>query len=103
MATHYIHEIRTVQPQGPYHLCAFSVGGLIIFEMARQLYALGERVAFVGLLDAYGPDYPKHFPTRNPAAYKMSVHLITLRLYGRKAQVNYLFGRAWHRATLMAS
>jgi thioesterase domain-containing protein len=38
MAAHDIHEIRTVQPQGPYYLCAFSAGGLIILEMARQLH-----------------------------------------------------------------
>ncbi|HUE99712.1 MAG TPA: phosphopantetheine-binding protein [Anaerolineales bacterium] len=37
MAAHYIREIRTVQSYGPYYLCAFSAGGLIIFEMARQL------------------------------------------------------------------
>jgi thioesterase domain-containing protein len=60
MAAHYIREIRAVQPQGPYHLCAFSAGGLIIFEMARQLQAMGEKVAFLGLLDAYGPDYPEY-------------------------------------------
>jgi thioesterase domain-containing protein len=45
MAAHYIREICTVQPQSPYHLCAFSAGGLIIFEMACQLHALSEQVA----------------------------------------------------------
>ncbi|HJQ14980.1 MAG TPA: amino acid adenylation domain-containing protein [Anaerolineales bacterium] len=103
MAAHYIHEIRTVQPHGPYYLCAFSAGGLIIFEMARQLHALGEQVAFVGLLDAYGPDYPEYLPTKNQAAYKASVHLNTLRLHGVKGQVRYLSGRARHRTTLVVS
>jgi thioesterase domain-containing protein/aryl carrier-like protein len=103
MAAHYIHEIRTVQPHGPYHLCAFSAGGLIIFEMARQLRARGEQVDFVGLLDAYGPDYPQYLPTKNRATYKMSVHLNTLRLHGVKGQVNYLSGRARRRTTLILS
>lgn len=103
MAAHYIREIRTVQPQGPYHLCAFSAGGLIIFEMARQLHALGERVAFLGLLDAYGPDYPEHLSTKIQATYKASVHLNTLRLHGVKGQVGYLFRRAQHRTTLILS
>jgi len=103
MAQHYIREIRTVQPHGPYYLCAFSAGGLIIFEMARQLHALGEQVAFVGLLDAYGPDYPEYLPTQNRAAYKASVHMNTLRLHSVKGQVRYLSGRARHRTTLIVS
>ena len=103
MAAHYIREIRTVQPHGPYHLCAFSAGGLIIFEMARQLQSLGEQVAFVGLLDAYGPDYPEHLPSKHLANYKMSVHLNTLRLHGVKGQVNYVFGRVRHRLNLISS
>lgn len=103
MAAHYVREIRVVQPHGPYHLCAFSAGGLIIFEMARQLAVLGERVAFLGLLDAYGPDYPEYLSTKNRASYKASVHLNTLRLHGMKGQVGYLSRRAQHRTTLIVS
>ena len=53
MATHYIQEIKTVQPYGPYFLSGWSLGGLIAFEMAQQLTAQGEKIAFLGLLDAY--------------------------------------------------
>lgn len=98
MAAHYIREICTVQPQGPYHLCAFSAGGLIIFEMARQLREMGEQVAFLGLLDAYGPDYPEYLPTKNVATYKISVHLNTLRLHRMKGQIDYLVGRVRHQS-----
>ncbi len=103
MAAHYIREIRTVQPHGPYHLCAFSAGGLITFEMARQLQALGESVAFVGLLDAYGPDYPEHLPVKNLANYKISVHLNTLRLHSMQGQLKYLSRRFGHRLSLILS
>jgi thioesterase domain-containing protein/acyl carrier protein len=103
MAAHYIREIRIVQPQGPFHLCAFSAGGLIIFEMARQLQAEGEQVAFLGLLDAYGPDYPQHLSTTNLANYKLSVHLNTLRLHGTKGQIGYLLRRVQHRGHLILS
>ena len=34
MASDYIQEIRTIQPTGPYQLCAFSMGGVVAFEMA---------------------------------------------------------------------
>jgi thioesterase domain-containing protein len=52
MAAHYVAEIRTVQPTGPYRLAGWSLGGVIVIEMARQLRAVGERVAPVILLDA---------------------------------------------------
>jgi thioesterase domain-containing protein/acyl carrier protein len=51
MAVHYVREIRSFQPEGPYYLAGHSMGGLIALEMAQQLYRLGQRVAFLGLLD----------------------------------------------------
>ena len=103
MAAHYVREIRTVQPHGPYHLCAFSVGGLIIFEMARQMRVLGEPVAFVGLLDAYGPDYPEYLSLKTLVAHKMSVHLNTRRVHGIKVQVSVVFRRIQDRVGRIAS
>ena len=51
MAAHYVREIRTLQPQGPYAIAGHSSGGLIAFEMAQQLYAAGERVEPLAILD----------------------------------------------------
>jgi amino acid adenylation domain-containing protein len=53
MAAYYLKEIRTIQPQGPYFLGGYSLGGLIAYEMARQLSAKGEEAALVALLDTY--------------------------------------------------
>jgi acyl-CoA synthetase (AMP-forming)/AMP-acid ligase II len=47
MAAHYLHEIRIVQPNGPYLLGGRCIGGTIAFEMAQQLTAQGERVLLV--------------------------------------------------------
>jgi amino acid adenylation domain-containing protein len=55
-ASDYIQEIRRIQPQGPYFLVGLSAGGNIAFEMAQQLQAAGEEVAFLGMFDSYGPD-----------------------------------------------
>lgn len=62
MAAYYIAEMRAVQPKGPYYLGGSSFGGLAAFEMAQQLRALGEEVAFVALFDTRGPAYPKYLP-----------------------------------------
>ena len=51
MAAHYLDEIRLVQPRGPYMLLGFSYGGLVAFEIARQLKAMEEEVGFLGMLD----------------------------------------------------
>jgi amino acid adenylation domain-containing protein len=56
MADRYIEEMRTHQPHGPYHLCGFSFGGLIAFEMARQLAKRQEPVGLVAMIDTAFPD-----------------------------------------------
>lgn len=55
MAAHYISAIKAVQPEGPYHVCGWSTGGVVAFELARQLRAAGEEVALLALFDAAIP------------------------------------------------
>jgi amino acid adenylation domain-containing protein len=55
MAAYYLEELRACQATGPYFLGGWSVGGVIAFEMARQLRAQGHEVAFLALLDARLP------------------------------------------------
>lgn len=55
LATHYIQQMQTVQPQGPYHLAGLSFGGTIAFEMAQQLQVQGQEVALLALLDTFAP------------------------------------------------
>jgi amino acid adenylation domain-containing protein len=53
MASEYVKEVMTVQPHGPYFLGGYCLGGVIAFEMAQQLSALGEKVGLVAMLDTY--------------------------------------------------
>ena len=55
MATHYIEAIEQFQPQGPYHLIGWSMGGLIAYEMAQKLQAKNKPVALLTLIDSYVP------------------------------------------------
>jgi thioesterase domain-containing protein len=50
LATRYIREIEAMEPDGPYHLTGASFGGLVAFEIARQLRAKGRCVASLTLL-----------------------------------------------------
>jgi thioesterase domain-containing protein len=50
--------MRAVQPSGPYQLGGFCNGALLAYEMARQLYAQGEQVDSLVLIDPiYLPVY----------------------------------------------
>lgn len=62
MATDYIQEIKTIQPQGPYLLAGLSNGGNIALEMAQQLQAQGQTVGIVAMFDSYGPEGVKLLP-----------------------------------------
>jgi acyl transferase domain-containing protein/thioesterase domain-containing protein/acyl carrier protein len=53
MARHYIQQIRERQPQGPYYVTGHSFGGLVTYEIARQLAAENETMGLVGLLDTF--------------------------------------------------
>ncbi|HWS53776.1 MAG TPA: thioesterase domain-containing protein, partial [Pyrinomonadaceae bacterium] len=55
MAAHYVGELRAVQPEGPYLLGGWSFGGVVAFEMARQLRERGQRVSLLALLDSFVP------------------------------------------------
>ncbi|MEI5135670.1 alpha/beta fold hydrolase [Streptomyces libani] len=53
MAEDYVREIRRVQPEGPYHLLGWSLGGIMAHAVATALQAQGQEVALLAVLDAY--------------------------------------------------
>src|SRR5262249_53386312 len=55
MAAGHLRDIRGAQPRGPYRLGGFCAGGLIAYEMARQLRAQGETVELLLLVDTSPP------------------------------------------------
>jgi acyl transferase domain-containing protein/thioesterase domain-containing protein/acyl carrier protein len=57
MAAYYIGQIKKIQPLGPYCLAGYSFGGYVVFEMAQQLHAAGEKVVLVGFLDTIEYQY----------------------------------------------
>jgi amino acid adenylation domain-containing protein len=58
LAAHYIDEIRTVQPEGPYLLAGICSGGVIAFEMAQQLRARDQEVILLALVEPPPPARP---------------------------------------------
>ncbi|TGE01252.1 amino acid adenylation domain-containing protein [Methylobacterium nonmethylotrophicum] len=56
MAADYVRAIAAVRPDGPVQLLGMSLGGLIAFEVARQLREAGREVAFLAMLDTAIPE-----------------------------------------------
>jgi thioesterase domain-containing protein len=67
VAAEHVASLRQVQPRGPYYLVGWSYGGAVAYEMASQLEAAGETVAFVGLLDTVAPHIVQSLPQGSDA------------------------------------
>ncbi|HEX5870188.1 MAG TPA: amino acid adenylation domain-containing protein [Longimicrobium sp.] len=62
IAREHLEAVRQVQPEGPYHILGWSFGGFVAYEMAVQLEAAGETVAFLGMLDTMSPELVNAWP-----------------------------------------
>jgi thioesterase domain-containing protein/acyl carrier protein len=100
MASHYVSAVRAVCPHGPYALAGLSFGGVVAFEMARQMKASGSEVAMLALLDAQALGAHRLLPPRAHirrtavSLTRRAVYHTTnlVRARGR-ARINYLAGR----------
>ncbi|MCK0140583.1 type I polyketide synthase [Aliiroseovarius sp. F47248L] len=55
MAERYIRAMRDYQPIGPYRLSGYSGGGVVAYEMMRQLRAAGDEVETLVYFDTIAP------------------------------------------------
>lgn len=107
MAAHYIREIRQFQPSGEYYLGGSSFGGLVAYEMARQLIAAGQRVGLVALFDTYGKNYPRYRRTglnlRNlfRLTDRIQHHWRNLQLLKGREKWNYITAKRKKAAKLL--
>ncbi|MEO1352216.1 MAG: alpha/beta fold hydrolase [Cyanobacteria bacterium J06635_15] len=55
MANDYVKALQAIQPEGPYFLGGWSMGGVVAFEMAQQLQRQSFEVAMLTMLDSPAP------------------------------------------------
>jgi acyl transferase domain-containing protein/thioesterase domain-containing protein len=55
MASAYLEELQSLQPEGPYFLGGASLGGTVAYEMAQQLLAQGQPVGILAMFDSGPP------------------------------------------------
>jgi thioesterase domain-containing protein len=55
LAARYLADLRAAQSEGPYFIGGFCVGGIVAFELARQLMTSGQEVALLALFETPSP------------------------------------------------
>jgi glutamate-1-semialdehyde aminotransferase/thioesterase domain-containing protein/acyl carrier protein len=78
MAACYVRELRSVQPQGPYFLGGYCLGGTIAYEMAQILRHEGEDVPLVAMLDTYNFSLALKVSFRSFLVQKAKFHLANM-------------------------
>lgn len=101
LAAVYVRAIRAVQPEGPYQLVGFSYGGLVAFEVARQLASAGLGVAFLGIVDSRLPGLRMHaswsVPRSIPRRFiNLAALLQPLSVPARRSYLRMRLAMAWH-------
>jgi hypothetical protein len=85
IAAAHLNSMRAVQPEGPYLLGGWCNGGLLAYEMARQLHAEGQAVDMLVLMDPVTLVYPTRLRLLHGAIIRMS-DLVRL---GRDKQLDW--------------
>ena len=90
--------MKQIQPEGPYYLGGFCLGGQVAFEMAKLLEKDGEKVALLGIIDTYnfqGERLDLSFTERlSSMRQQVSFHFVNLIKLGITEQARYLFRKA---------
>ena len=72
MAGYYLEAVRSIQPEGPYDIGGFCLGGIIAYEMTRQLQEAGHEVTTLVMVDspdntAFQAAAPQNISMKNAA------------------------------------
>lgn len=93
MASHYVKEIMALQPQGPYLLGGYCLGGSIAYEMAQQLNAQGKEVGLLVLMETYNFSKSKYQSFFNNIYYnieRVEFHMHNFWLLKFKEKLTFL-------------
>jgi amino acid adenylation domain-containing protein len=113
IAGHYLEEVRTIQPSGPYLIGGFCFGALVAFEIAHQLRAQGEKIRLLVLMEPS----PLRNRSSSPVSRRAAVtgrpswqrrirnsglrHLQNLRQIHRRDRLHYVWVRTVERLSAL--
>jgi amino acid adenylation domain-containing protein len=96
MAVSYVDELLRFRPKGPYFLGGFCFGGIVAYEMARELEARGCPVDLLVLLESAAPVAPK--AEWNKAAWRtLAGNLRSWAAESLRQEPRELLSRGWRK------
>ena len=78
MAQSYVKILKKQRPRGPYILGGYCTGGVIAFEMSKQLIQEGEKILGLILIDSYNPEVLWSKSERD-IYYKLQLEIMGIR------------------------
>ncbi|MBW5467433.1 SDR family NAD(P)-dependent oxidoreductase [Brevibacillus formosus] len=82
IASHYVRLVQAIQPEGPYELGGYSLGGMLAYEMTRQLQEVGETVSSLVMLDTmFSPEVQRTTLDQNSIALQ-TVNMALAAIHG---------------------
>jgi thioesterase domain-containing protein len=98
LAADCLTEMRRIQPSGPYYLCGHSLGGLIVYEIARTLEREGTEPGLVAVFDTEHPALTGIMPKEQRAAYRQTYYRDRVAKYWSNLQhgrLDRIFADLW--------
>ena len=94
MAESYLREIRELQPEGPYYLGGFCMGGQVAVEIAQRLVRDGQQVNLLFVIDTHNfngiPPQLTLIDKVGNLGQKIKFHSSNVLQLGLKSQMAYL-------------
>jgi amino acid adenylation domain-containing protein len=75
LAARYVQAMCRHQPEGPYLLAGHCFGGRVVYEMARQLQAQGQKVTLLAMLECFNEHWLRNLAATALLWHKLS-HLV---------------------------
>jgi pyochelin synthetase len=98
MAESYLREMRALQPEGPYYLGGFCMGGQVAVEMAQRLVRDGQQVNLLFVIDTHNFNgVPPKFTLKEKMGNlgeKIKFHSWNVMHLGAKGQIAYLIEKS---------
>lgn len=82
LAQLYIAEIKNIQPAGPYYIGGHSMGGIIAFEISRQLHMEGSEIALVANFDNW--NRAADAPSLSVKLWRLAIYFLKLDFAGKR-------------------
>jgi acyl carrier protein len=102
IANYYVNEILLHNPNGPYMLAGYSFGGIVAFEIGKQIKALGKEVKMIALFDTYA-DNSDNFLSKNQRIFKKIIRQFPKALFFIKSFASNPFATIQYQLLVIKS